>query len=228
MARLPARKKKLRAIAKSFVALPPTSTRTRLRPTAAEDAQLRRIGDYLGSLLRCDLVTRARMGTVVPALNQRARRKKALTALTSSRWAGSLTRASEDQYRLGMRALVDHTRELRASIQQIDRHLASPIGTTGLNGAAGYRTKREQFQKLRRVDILENRLKAAETRVAAGAPKVVFGSLALLRKRNNLVAAGLKRKQWRAQWDAARLFLTADGESGAPRANLRWGMSPVC
>ena len=43
---------------------------------------------------------------------------------------------------------------------------------------------------------------------------VTRGGRALLRKRLNLVAAGLTGDQWRQQWEAARLFLTADGEAG--------------
>jgi hypothetical protein len=40
-----------------------------------------------------------------------------------------------------------------------------------------------------------------------------------LRKRNNLTAAGLTGDQWRQQWEAARLFLTADGEAGKAWGN---------
>jgi hypothetical protein len=38
---------------------------------------------------------------------------------------------------------------------------------------------------------------------------VVRGGKALLRKRGNLAAAGLTEAQWRAEWESARLFLTA-------------------
>ena len=41
----------------------------------------------------------------------------------------------------------------------------------------------------------------------------------LLRKRNNLTAAGLTGDQWRQEWEAARLFVTADGEAGKPWGN---------
>ena len=33
-----------------------------------------------------------------------------------------------------------------------------------------------------------------------------------MRARLNLAGAGLTEDQWRERWDAARLFLTADGE----------------
>jgi IS605 OrfB family transposase len=48
---------------------------------------------------------------------------------------------------------------------------------------------------------------------------VTRGGRALLRKRLNLAAAGLTEDQWRQQWEAARLFLTADGEAGKPWGN---------
>ena len=46
----------------------------------------------------------------------------------------------------------------------------------------------------------------------------------LLRKRSNLAAAGLTEDRWRAQWEAARLFLTADGEKDKAWGNetIRW------
>src|SRR6185437_7035058 len=45
------------------------------------------------------------------------------------------------------------------------------------------------------------------------------GARALLRQRANLAAAGLTEAQWRARWEAARWFLTADGEKGKPWGN---------
>ena len=48
---------------------------------------------------------------------------------------------------------------------------------------------------------------------------VTRGGRDLLRKRLNLAAAGLTEDQWRQQWGAARLFLTADGEAGKAWGN---------
>ena len=53
-----------------------------------------------------------------------------------------------------------------------------------------------------------------ERRLDGGAVSIVLGGKNLLRKRQNLTAAGLTEDQWRQQWEAARLFLTADGEAG--------------
>jgi hypothetical protein len=47
----------------------------------------------------------------------RAQRKKTLTAVSSSRWAGAITRAVEDQYQLGVRGLAAQVRDLRAAVE---------------------------------------------------------------------------------------------------------------
>ena len=99
----------LRTIADTFVVAPPSGVRirTRLHPTGAEARALAAIGEHLGCLYRTDLAGRLRLGRVPAALRGRTGRKRAMTALSSSRWAGSITRAVEDQYQLGLRALAD-------------------------------------------------------------------------------------------------------------------------
>ena len=52
----------------------------------------------------------------------------------------------------------------------------------------------------------------------AVAVAVARGGRGLLRKRANLAAAGLTGQEWRAEWESARWFLTADGEKDKP-----WG-----
>jgi IS605 OrfB family transposase len=55
---------------------------------------------------------------------------------------------------------------------------------------------------------------------------VTRGGRDLLRKRLNLAAAGLTEAGWREQWEAARLFLTADGEADAPWGNATIRFNP--
>jgi hypothetical protein len=74
--------------------------RTRIRPTPDEAAVLIRVGAHLGRLASADLAERLRIGDVPTQLNQRAARKNALTVESSSRWAGAITRTSNDQYTL--------------------------------------------------------------------------------------------------------------------------------
>lgn len=112
----------LRAIAPAFVAAAPTGVRirTRLHPTPAEEAALAAIGTLLGALYRTDLAARIRLGKVPAAARNRTERKRNLTAVSSSRWAGSITRAAEDQYQLGMRGLAAEAGSLRAACAAIE------------------------------------------------------------------------------------------------------------
>ena len=88
----------------------------------------------------------------------------------------------------------------------------------------GYPTGAERHAKMVRLQVLRARLAGVERRLAAGPVRVVRGGKALLRKRGNLAAAGLTEAQWRGRWEAARLFLTADGEKDKPLGNetIRW------
>jgi IS605 OrfB family transposase len=61
-----------------------------------------------------------------------------------------------------------------------------------------------------------------ERRLDGGTVSVVRGGKNLLCKRNNLAAANLTEAHWRAEWESARLFLTADGEAGK-----RWGNETI-
>ncbi|MCB5169566.1 hypothetical protein LG634_32760 [Streptomyces bambusae] len=54
----------------------------------------------------------------------------------------------------------------------------------------------------------------------------MVGGRRLLKTRHNLADAQLTVEQWRQRWDAARLFLTADGESGAPYGNYTITVHP--
>jgi len=55
---------------------------------------------------------------------------------------------------------------------------------------------------------------------------ITRGGRRLLGTRHNLTAANLTEAQWRAQWEAARWFLTADGESGKRFGNETIRVSP--
>ena len=91
-----------RALREPFVVAPPTGahTRTRLHVTADQEALLAETGSFLGSLLRADVALLCRDPQA-----SRAVRKKALTAVSSSRWAGAITGAAEKQVRLSRDAL---------------------------------------------------------------------------------------------------------------------------
>ena len=56
--------------------------------------------------------------------NSRARRKRAATKDSSSRWASTITRTSEDAFQLGRRNLGAQAASLRARVSVINQRLA--------------------------------------------------------------------------------------------------------
>jgi hypothetical protein len=226
--------RRLRAIGDPMVAGAPAGVRirTRIHPTAAEAEALAVIGELLGSVYRGELAERVRLGRLDRRAHAswRAQRKRALTAVSSSRWAGAITRAVEDQYQLGMRSLAAQVADLRAAVDVLEARCAlrpgalAPVEDTHTHGRSrsrrrGYRTAAERFTKTRRLAVLRPRLATAEQALAAGRPSITVGGKRLWRNRNHLDAAGMVEQQWRQKWDAARMFLIADGESGKAGGN---------
>ncbi len=219
----------LRLIAEPFVAAAPAGARvrTRLRVDETDAALLYEVGEFLGSLAGRDLAARCREGHLDAKGNSQSRkvRKQALTAESSSRWAGAITRTSEDQHRLAIQNMRAERASLAVRIRTITARLAAPVGgkaCTGKRAVRGYPSKAERHSKTIRLQALTTRLAAVEADLAAGAVHVVRGGKALLHNRNNLAHAGLTPGQWRQRWDAERLFLTADGEK-----DKAWGNETI-
>ena len=217
----------LRPVAAPFVAAAPRGARVRapLRVSPDDEAVLRAAGTHLGSLAGRDLAARCAQGRLDAQgrAASRATRKRALTAESSARWAGAITRTSEDQWRLAEQNLRAAKSSLTARIRRMQARLAVPAG--GRAGRIrGYATAAERHAKTIRLRSLQARLARAERQLEAGTVSVVRGGRALLRKRGNLAAAGLDEERWRAQWESARLFLTADGEKDKAWGNetIRW------
>jgi hypothetical protein len=227
MARRRGKRRGLRVLAAAFTVAAPSGARIRdrLRLAVADEEVLRLVGDHLGSLQRADLAERVSLGNVAVKDNQRARRKRKLTKTSSSRWAGAMTRASEDQYRLSMRCLYDERAGLRRAIGKITRRLSVPCGQRK-GRVRGYTDQNERVQKQRRLQALEQRLASVELRIEQGRPMIVAGGRRLLRARHHLSEAGFTVPEWRERWEAARLFLTADGESGVPHGNYTITVDP--
>ncbi len=217
----------LRPVAAPFVAAAPAGARVRarLRLPAGDEAVLRAVGVHLGSLAGRDLAARCAEGRLAARgrARSRAARTRALTAGSSSRWAGAITRTSEDQVRLAGQNLHAHRASLQARIRGIQVRLAIPAGGTS-GRMRGYATAAERHAKAVRLRSLQARLARVEAQLHAGAVSVVRGGKALLRKRGSLAAAGLTQARWREQWESARLFLTADGEAAKAWGNetIRW------
>ncbi|MFC9910120.1 hypothetical protein [Streptomyces sp. NPDC127197] len=229
MARKRGRKREQRVPAAPFTVAAPSGARIRdrLRLAAADEKVLRLVGEHLGHHQRADLAERVRLGRVKTKDTRRAERKKRLTAVSSSRWAGAMTRASEDQYQLSMRCLYDARASLRRAICTITRRLAAPCGKRSKNGVRGYADQSERFQKQRRVHVLQARLASVEQKIASGRPSVTVGGSRLAGVRHHLADAQLTEAEWRRRWEAERLFLTADGESGAPYGNHTSTVDPA-
>jgi hypothetical protein len=222
-------------IEESVVAAAPAGVRirTRIRPTAKEADALTAIGTVLGGLYRGELAERIRLGRLDHKTHAawRAQRKQALTAASSSRWAGAITRTVEDQYQLGLRGLAALVADLRAAVEALKQRCAlrhgelAPVNDdasgrrTRSRRRRGYRSAAERFAKTRRLATLNHRLTIAERALAAGRPSITVGGKRLWRNRSHLDTSDMTEQQWRDRWEAARLFLTADGESGKAGGN---------
>ncbi|MDT9692609.1 hypothetical protein Q5762_30625 [Streptomyces sp. P9(2023)] len=228
MTRERGRERELRVIAAPFTVAAPSGARIRDRLTgltAADVTVLALVGEHLGHHQRADLAARVRIGNVPAKQTGRAGRKKRLTVVSSSRWAGAMTRVSEDQYQLSMRCLIDERAGLRRRIRKIEQRLAAPCGHKR-GRVRGYADQAERWQKQRRLKNLESRLAVVEQQIEVGCPSIVVGGRRLAKVRHHLADAGLTEAGWRDRWDAARLFLTADGESGAPHGNYTITVDP--
>ena len=126
--------------------------------------------------------------------------------MSSSRWAGAITRAVEDQYQLGMRGLGAQVADLRAAVQVLEQRCAlrsgelAPLEGTGPHGRSrrrrrGYRSAAERFTKTRRLAVLRRRLAVAEEALAAARPSITVGGKRLWRNRNHLDATDLTEQQ---------------------------------
>ena len=175
----------LRRIGDPVVAAGPAGVRirTRLHLTEAEATAVAAIGSFLGSVYRAELAGRVEAGLLDRRSHTvwRARRKQAVTAVTSSRWAGAITRAVEDQYQLGMRGLGAHVTDLRQAIDVLEQRCALRPGEQDLAPATagrhrrGYRTAGERFAKTRRLAVLGARLASAQQALAGGQPSITVG-----------------------------------------------------
>jgi IS605 OrfB family transposase len=217
----------LRAIADPFVVAPPAGARvrTRLVVSPEDEAVLDAVGVHLGRLAGADLLARCAQGRLDAAGRavSRRQRKQAMTGSCSSRWAGAITRTSEDSWGLAERNLQAQARSLRARIGRIGHRLVVAAGE-GTGKTRGYGSQAERWEKQRRLQALQARLADVETRLAEGRVSICRGGRRLARGRHNLAAAGLDERAWRQRWESARFFLTADGEADKNLGNetIRW------
>ncbi len=203
------------------------SVRDRLKGlTPRDETVLRVVGAHLGSLASTDLAARCLDGTG-HGKDSWATRKRELTPESSSRWAGTLTRASNEQWALARHSQAAHLHRLQTGIDTLRHRLSQPLGTKGTRGVpGGYACRREWHAKSRRLTALEHRHAVAVADWEAGRVRVVRGGKRLLNSRHHLEQAQLTEAGWRARWEAARFFLSADGESGKRHGNETIRITP--
>jgi len=163
----------MRSVSPSFVVAPPTgaNVRTRLRLGAADEAVVLQVGEYLGRLAGGDLGARCRLG---PGPDGRTDRKRALTPACSSRWAGAITRTSNDQWTRGYQNLQAERTSLRRAIHRLQQRLQTQVGGK-VGRVRGYATPGERWAKQCRLQTLSARLTRVDARLAAGRVSVVRG-----------------------------------------------------
>jgi IS605 OrfB family transposase len=222
-------KRQLRVIDAPFVVPGPpgVTVRDRLKHLTAEDEEvLRLVGEHLGRLMSADL--KARCADRLDHNNDSwAARKQGLTGASSSRWAGSITKATHDQWALSRRCQLAHIRSLENGVRTLRHRLSQPIGEKGTKRApGGYRSRSEWFHKSRRLATLENRLEVVRAEWEVGVVHVVRGGRRLLKNRHHLHSAHLTETEWRERWQIERRFLAADGESGKRFGNETIRITP--
>ncbi|MGW9496184.1 IS200/IS605 family accessory protein TnpB-related protein [Streptomyces prasinus] len=224
-----AERKPLRSIARPFVADKPAgvSIRTRLKGLTPQDEEvLRLVGEHMGRLAGRDLARRCQDGLEHSTATW-ADRKRDLSAESSSRWAGSVTANTHDQWALSRRAQHAHLQSLDAGIRMLRHRLSLPLGEKGSRGRpGGYRSRHQWFHKSRRLAILQHRFEEVRAEREAGKVSVVRGGRRLLHQRHHLTDAHRTEERWRQEWQAARRFLTADGESGKRHGNETIRVTP--
>ncbi|MFD3946311.1 IS200/IS605 family accessory protein TnpB-related protein [Streptomyces sp. NPDC058579] len=202
------------------------TVRTRLRLSDRDALVLRELAEYLSRLAARDLAERVALGTRHTAADF-ARRKRELTAPTSSRWAGTITRGSNDQWQLARRAQADHLRSLRAEIAVIEARLAVPVGGRDPGSRVrGYPTQAVRAAKQWRLQRLRARATQVSADMAAGRVHVVRGGKDLLRSRLHLDQSQGAIDDWRGRWWEARTRIEADGESGKTYGNESLRIAP--
>ncbi len=208
-------------------ATPSTTVRLRTRVEVTEDARevLGHLGRLLGGQLSTDLAERCRRRH--PG---RTDRKRALTALTSSRWAGALTHEANRLYAVARQAQQLALRRTEAAIRTIQARLALPLrGEPHEDGhpsasrrgrrVRGYASAHERAMKQRRLQILTARAAQIRQDRAHGWVHICRGGKALARHRHYLLESGLTEAEWRQRWEAARWFIHANGEAGKRYGN---------
>ena len=224
------KKKQLRAIDAPFVAPGPSGVaiRDRLKHLTPEDEKvLRLVGAHLGSLASRDLKARCATGWSTTA-DTWAARKRELTAESSSRWAGSITKATHDQWALARRCQLAHIQVLEAGIAHARAPAVPADRGEGHQAGAGRLPVRRASGSPSPAACTCWRT-GWPRRGPTGRPGACAWCAAaseLLNTRHHLDAARLTEPSGGERWEAERWFLAADGESGKRFGNETIRVTP--
>ncbi len=197
--------------------------KTRLRLSEQDEIVLRDLAQHLGSLAGQDLRRALNTPAGMSSVEAWAKRKRAITSASSSRWAGTITRETNDLIGLARMGQARHRADMRSAIAAIETRLDIPLGEKiKIKGksVSGYHDGDEIFGKTQRLQILKSRLAMVETDMSAGRLHVVRGGKKLLRARRNLEAAGLTKARWQDHWGSARNHIAANGSRDELGGNL--------
>jgi len=206
-----------RQIKRAYLVAPPSgmAIKTRIVPTEPEKLALRAIADHFGRLAGADLVRAQKTG--LEAISWPVR-KRLLSDESSSRWAGTISRGTNDQVSLAQRSQAAHRDELARTIAAIERKLAVRVAKTArvavgsrTSAVPGYHDQDEHYRKRQRLPILKGELARVEADPASGKVRLVRGGKRLFKTGQNLEAAGLSAEQYHQLSSSARHKFGAHG-----------------
>ncbi len=219
--------------------------RTRLKASEQDERVLTALGHHMAALAGRDLAARCKAGTSHDKTAWAAR-KQGLTAESSSRWAGRLTKVSNDAYNLARRNQVRVLADKQEAVEVIAAKLGLPVHSQAEREALkaaeaerakaegrepgkldfGYRSTHEHAMKRRRLQHLGSEVAKLQKDIEGGVVHICRGSKGLMRKRLHLGEAGLDKDAWQAKWRARRESSGANGEAGKRFGNETVRVSP--
>ncbi|MCL4449192.1 MAG: hypothetical protein M1483_00485 [Actinobacteria bacterium] len=175
-----------------------------------------------------------------------AERKRVLTEDCSSRWAGYITKKSNDSWNTARRNQRRHLSDLESAISTIEKKLVLPVHSQSEREAIrkkeaenakaeskkprklifGYRTKHEHAMKRQRLDHLKSERDSLKKNLDNSVVHITRGGKQLLKNRLHLDEAGSEEFNWCAKWRAKRFTFGANGEKGVIYGNQTIRVSP--
>ncbi|MGD0321882.1 MAG: hypothetical protein ABSC00_09835 [Acidimicrobiales bacterium] len=219
--------------------------RTRLRYSMADMTVLVALARHFDELQGKDLAERCRAG-MDHDKHVWAARKHTLSAQSSARWAGFITKSSNDAYATARRNQHRHAADLHKAIATIESKLCLALHTTAERKALiaaearcaraegrtsrrlrfGYRSVNKHAMKRQRLEHLRSERDRLAAELKTGKVHITRGGKNLLRNRLHLEEASIEEGQWKERWAAARWSFGANGETGKKWGNETIRVSP--